>query len=130
MSRGITNNNPGNIRKVPGVTWVGQSPDQTDTAFVQFVDPTYGIRAIARILMSYSREGLNTVDQIINRWAPPNENQSTAYVSDVCGRCQVNPDAPIVVTSMLPQLISAIIFHENGSNPYTPQQIDSGISLA
>jgi len=43
-SRGFRNKNPGNIRK--GIDWQGMRPNQTDSAFVQFIDPVYGIRAM------------------------------------------------------------------------------------
>lgn len=130
MTRGILNNNPGNIRKVRGVTWIGQSPTQDDDAFVTFVSPEYGMRAICRILRSYAAHGLNTINAIINRWAPPNENNSRAYVSDVCDQCDVDSTDPIDIEALMPSIIKAIIKHENGFFPYTPQQIDAGISLA
>ena len=58
-------------------------------AFVQFDDPVYGIRAIARIMKSYEREGINTLAKAIDRWAPPNENNSQAYIDDVCAHTPV-----------------------------------------
>ena len=130
MTRGEINNNPGCIRIVPGVSWDGQSPTQTDGAFVQFTDPVYGIRAMARILISYSQRGINTVQAVINRWSPPNENNSIAYVTAVCASCAVEPLQRISIISMLPQLIAAIIEHENGEMIYTQEQINQGISLA
>jgi len=130
MTRGIRNNNPGNIRHVLGVTWVGQSSEQTDTAFVQFKDPIYGIRAIARILRSYERQGIYTLGDAIDRWAPPNENNSQAYVDDVCGQCNLSPDQPVSLNDVLVPLIEAIIQHENGQQPYTEEQIRQGIALA
>lgn len=129
-TRGFLNNNPGNIRIVPGTTWEGQSPIQTDGAFVQFTDPVYGIRAIARILMSYARRGINTIQAAINRWAPPNENNSQAYVTAVCASCNLKPLQNVSLTAIMPQLIAAIILHENGEQPYTEDQINQGITLA
>jgi hypothetical protein len=130
MTRGETNSNPGNIRHVKGVAWVGQSIVQADDAFVQFTSPVYGIRAIARILKSYDREGIHTLTEAIDRWAPPNENNSASYVSDVCQRCGVNPDSPVVLSAMLPELVKAIIWHENGECIYTDEQINQGITLS
>lgn len=131
MTRGIRNFNPGNIRRVPSVKWEGESPDQsTDSAFVVFSSPEYGIRAIARILRSYAKRGLNTIDEVINRWAPPTENNAEAYVAAVCNECGVGPDDVISLEAMMPAVIKAIIRHENGGVPYTPQQIYAGISLA
>lgn len=130
MTRGERNNNPCNIRHVVGTTWVGQSETQTDDAFVQFKTPEYGIRACARILRSYQIEGLLILAEIIDRWAPPNENNSLAYVTDVCNRCELEPDDPVNYQASMPQIIKAIISHENGECIYTDDQIRQGIQLA
>ena len=131
MTRGERNSNPGNIRRVAGVVWDGEAADQSsDDAFVVFTDPIYGIRAIVRILQSYAREGLNTVQQIIDRWAPPNENNSVAYVNAVCTECSVEPTDMIDVQSIMPLLIKGIIQHENGEMIYSDVQIDTAIGLA
>jgi len=128
--RGIRLNNPMNIRIVKGTTWEGQSAVQSDESFVEFTDPVYGIRAGTRILRSYEREGLQTIAEIIDRFAPPSENNSAAYVADVCEHCSVGPDEPIDYDKALPGLIEAIILREQGSQPYTGTQIRQGISLA
>jgi hypothetical protein len=126
--RGFRNNNPGNIRL--GLPWQGMAPTQTDGSFVQFVAPQWGIRAMAKILLHYQSEGFTTVRQIINHWAPPSENDTDAYVADVSALCQTTPDSAIDVRAELPHLIPAIIRHENGSQPYSPDVISLGISLA
>lgn len=128
--RGIRNNNPGNIRIVRGVTWQGQSATQTDGSFVQFDDPVYGIRAIARIMKSYERAGIDTIGAAINRWAPPNENDSDSYIDAVCDDCSIPANVPVSLTSILSPLVRAIIRHENGVQPYTDDQIHRGVSLA
>lgn len=130
MARGIRNNNPGNIRH-GGSRWQGMSATQSDTEYVQFDDPVYGIRALAKLLKNYqSRHGLNTINEIINRWAPPSENITGAYVANVARIVGVDRDQQITVTDYLPGLVTAIITHENGSQPYTSDQISQGISLA
>ena len=130
MTRGERLNNPGDIRHMAGTVWEGQSAVQSDEDFVEFTDPIYGIRAIAGIMMSYEREGLQTIAEIIDRWAPPNENNSAAYVVDVCAQCNIGPDEPIDYGAVMPQLVTAIIHHECGEVAYTPAQIAEGISLA
>ena len=132
VSRGIRNNNPLNIRIIKGTVWAGQVPQeqQTDDAFVQFTDPVYGIRAGARILTNYYKRGLHTVTQIIDQWSPPNENNSQAYIDDVCQDCSVGQDDPLSWPSALLPLIKAMINHEEGSQPYTEDQIKKGIALA
>ena len=114
-----------------GVTWEGENPDQSgDDSFVVFLTVEYGIRAIARILTSYAKRGLNTVQGIIARWAPPGDNNTAAYVAAVCLECGVDPTAPIDVQQTLPSLIQGIIVHENGACIYTDAQINQGIALA
>lgn len=130
MTRGERNCNPGNIRHVAGTTWEGQADVQADESFVQFKDPEHGIRAIVRILKSYEREGLLTLQEIIDRWAPPNENNSLSYVSDVCERCGAHPDDPVNFDVEVPAITKAIIQHENGECIYTDVQIQDGVSLA
>ena len=108
------------------------SSDQSgDSAFVQFDSPEYGIRALARLLKTYQeRYGLVTVRQIINRWAPPSENITGAYVDHVARVVGVNPDARIDVNEKMVPLVNAIIKHENGINPYDADVISTGIGLA
>lgn len=128
--RGVRNNNPGNIR-LSNTTWQGQVPaaQQTDTDFIQFFSPAYGIRAIAKIMDSYAARGLNTVQSIISRWAPPTENDTAAYVQAVANSMGVDPNVTLSKADY-PALITAIIHHENGSQPYTTAEIDSGVSMA
>lgn len=129
-TRGERNNNPGNIRYVAGVTWKGQSSTQTDPAFVQFTNPIYGIRAIVRVMHSYENDGVYTIRDAIDRWAPPNENNSQAYIAAVCKDCGVGATDVVSLDSIMPQLVTAIIQHENGQCVYTGDQITQGITLA
>jgi hypothetical protein len=130
--RGIRNNNPGNIRH--GANWVGLSDYQSDAAFCRFKSPEYGIRAMCKILINYKRKyKLNTVRGIISRWAPPNENDTEAYIKSVCDKLHVySPDAEIDTEQQEPLLLlaTAIIQHENGINPYSREVILRGVRLA
>lgn len=130
MARGIRNKNPGNIRHSSS-QWQGMSTEQTDKEYIQFDDPIYGIRAIAKLLKNYqSRYGLNTVQKLINRWAPPNENITSSYVEHVARVAQVGPDQVINVNDYMRPIVETIIAHENGMQPYSDEQISRGISLA
>lgn len=127
--RGIRNNNPGNIRH--GDSWQGMKSVQTDPDFVQFVAPEFGIRALAIVLKNYSaKHGINTVAGIIDRWAPPSENDTQSYINAVAEKLGVTPEQPINVRMFLPQLAEAIIYHENGQQPYSSAVIDKGVSWA
>lgn len=129
IPRGIRNHNPGNIRH--GDKWQGLAQAQNDTDFCTFCSPEHGIRAIAVILLNYQRKhGLRSVREIIARWAPPTENNTEAYAVHVARLLGVDADAPINVADRLPDLLPAIIRHENGQQPYSPAIIQRGISLA
>lgn len=83
-TRGIKNRNPLNIRK-SGSQWKGMSMNQTDKEFVQFTDMTYGVRAAIITLRTYfTKHNINTIEGIINRWAPSNENNTKAYIAYIC----------------------------------------------
>ncbi|WP_338807126.1 structural protein [Pseudomonas chlororaphis] len=137
--RGIRNFNPGNIRHVKGTRWQGMSANQNDTAFVQFIGPQWGIRALARTLITYQdKHGLRTVRAIIGRWAPPNENNTESYIRQVDGRLGVSPEERIDVYDYrtMRALTEAIIRHENGAgalpegNWYGEALINEGLHLA
>jgi hypothetical protein len=132
MTRGERNNNPGNIDR-NATKWQGMAPLQTDPRFVVFTDAVFGIRALACVLLSYYRKhDLKTVRSIINRWAPPVENNSDAYVDAVCRQCSVEPDDILnpETDSCLEMLVRAIIKHENGEVIYDDATIMRGVEMA
>ncbi|WP_162287016.1 structural protein [Pantoea stewartii] len=132
-SRGIRNNNPGNIRW--GDEWKGLVPEgqRTDKSFCQFVAPEFGIRAMIIILRNYqSKHGLKTITGIIKRWAPPNENDTQAYIRSVAQATGTDADKPIDLTDSrkLFPLLQAIIRHENGCQPYEFNVFIQALDLA
>lgn len=132
LSRGIRNNNPGNIEN-NGIAWNGLSDTQTDNRFYQFNDPVYGVRAIAKIIKTYSNKyGINTVRGIIDRWAPPFENDTDSYVKHVSAVVGVDPDQFIDVhnKAVMTALVTTIIEHENGDQPYDIKLIQDGVMMA
>lgn len=136
IPRGISNNNPGNIR-ISDASWLGKVPLErnTDGAFEQFTAPEYGIRAMCRIFRSYKAAGWNTVRAMIERWAPPNENDTFAYVSFVCAAAHVAPDQVIDPKSreVVEPLCRAIITMENGQawrDHYAKDVFDRAFDMA
>lgn len=140
QSRGFRNRNPGNIDFVPANRWQGQiglgdrwmpAPHRR---FAEFESHEYGIRALAALLTTYQdKHGLRTIRQIINRWAPPNENNVSSYVGFVDQRMPDRVADDVLdlhsYADMRP-LVEAIITHENGGNPYDAATIDQGLALA
>ncbi|WP_426773946.1 structural protein [Proteus faecis] len=119
-ARGERNNNPGNIRH--GSKWQGLSAQQTDKDFCQFVSPEYGIRAIYKLLETYQKKyKLNTVESIIDRYAPPNENNTAGYINRAAKVIGVSVNEPINVSSkpVAIALATAIVGVELGYQPYS-----------
>lgn len=130
-TRGIRNNNPGNLR--PGTSpWRGQIGEEG--GYCIFDTPENGIRALALQLVIYQdKHKCKTVRDIIERWAPPEDNNDTeAYIAAVADWLGVIDEQPIDLHDelRLATLTRAIIQHENGSDPYTLAQVDGGIAEA
>ena len=63
MSRGLRNNNPGNLR-LSKDKWKGLRPVQADKDFFQFVDMQHGYRAMLITLQNYRRKhGCRSVER-------------------------------------------------------------------
>ena len=99
LPRGYRNKNPGNIEW--GSPWQGLIPrsQATDNRFAQFSDAAYGIRAIAVTLTTYfdkrkAKDGskIDTVREVIERWAPPIENHTDIYARGVAKLLNIDPD--------------------------------------
>ena len=85
MTRGLRNCNPLNIRRVAGTRWKGQAATQTDRQFVQYESMEWGLRAAFCLLRTYrNKYKANCIRDIITRWAPPSENDTDAYIKNVC----------------------------------------------
>lgn len=130
--RGIRLANPGNLRHGGKEPWQGLADDQPDPDFVKFTATQFGIRAMARVLLTYKKKRVRTVRAIISRWAPSVENDTDSYIEHVAQKLGVQPDDLIDVddcTVALP-LIKAIILHENGVQPYSDKVLLEGLHMA
>lgn len=127
-TRGIRNNNPGNIR-VSKDQWEGMTGD--DGAFVTFDSPESGVRALGKNLLSYGRQGYDSIEKIINRWAPPNENDTQAYIDSVVAATGIPATQSLDLSDpdTLSSLAQAISFHETGSR-YDPEVYQQGVARA
>lgn len=118
--RGERNNNPGNIRH--GQPWQGLSAQQTDKDFCQFVSPEYGIRAIYVLMRTYEKKyGLCSIREIINRYAPPKENNTEGYIQRVANELNVSTEDCVSVNKkeVAIALATAIVGVELGYQPYS-----------
>ena len=120
--RGIRNNNPLNIR-LSKDRWQGQiAPSLSgraggEASFCQFQTMQYGYRAAFKLLKTYiEKHHCRTIRFIINRWAPPKENNTNAYLKRVVEISGLNPDAVIAFKQKqnMIDLAYAMTIVENG----------------
>ncbi|MDR1198798.1 MAG: structural protein P5 [Prevotellaceae bacterium] len=118
MSRGLKNNNPGNIR-ISATKYEGEIQPSRDMLFKQFTELQFGYRAMFVLLLyTYQKKyGLQTIREMIMRYAPPLDNNNTAgYISTVSKMSGVDADTPITATNkdvMIP-IAAAMSRVENG----------------
>lgn len=135
-TRGIRNNNPGNIDYNKANDWQGQlglEQGVTKPRFARFDSPENGIRALAKTLLTYQRKHkLRTVRDIINRWAPSVENNTAAYVRSVEKQICSEPMADVDLSSpvKLTGFVVAIIKHENAGYEYPAAVVLEGVKRA
>lgn len=128
--RGLRNFNACNLRR-SGIKWIGLRKTQTDPEFLQFESHFFGLRAGARVLLTYqSRYGLRTIKQIISRYAPPHENNTPMYMHTIARALHL-PNAGIdqvldlTDLATLERFVRGIVLHENGQQPFAPELIRS-----
>ncbi len=130
--RGLRNNNPGNI-KLTNIQWKGKIPNElnTDGTFEQFINYEYGVRAlIVNIRTYYNKYGLNTIEKIITKYAPNNENQTSKYIADVRKILGLNKNQPFILNkTTISALVMAIDRIENGRKTITKQHLKAAFNL-
>ncbi len=119
QARGIRNNNPGNIRNSERNDWKGEvsKADKKDQVFEEFETMSDGVRAMMRLLKKRQRSyNLHTVKEIVERWAPRNENDTAAYVRTVCKEMQMPECCGLDLTDKgtMCALVDAMCYVENG----------------
>ena len=115
-SRGLRNNNPLNIRR-SAEQFQGEIKGK-DKSFKTFSSLPYGYRAGFVILGTYLSRGLNTIEKIITKWAPPTENNTESYIAHV-ERWSCVPRNKELTTrdgSEYILIVAAMSYVENGQN--------------
>ena len=128
LARGLRNCNPLNIRRVAGTKWKGQSALQTDASFVCFNAMEWGIRAAFCILRTYARryQCLSPAD-IVGRWAPPHQNNTDAYIRNVCTWTGFGGRQHLTEADW-PRLVKAMARQESGTT-LSEEIINKGFKL-
>ena len=122
---GFRNHNPGNLKAAPNST--GKRGK-----FSTFASDDDGLSAMARQLMLYGDRGNNTPGGIIHTYAPSSENNTRAYIDDVTSRTRYGADQRLDLHNpeVLKTLMASMIQHEQGSQPYTEEQLKKAIQSA
>lgn len=116
LPRGIRNNNPLNIRI--GNKWVGEVENPTDPDFEQFTSMLFGVRAGFVLIRRYiERYHLNTISEIVSRWAPSSENNTSNYIRVLVERTGIGPLEKLDFGNrkQMVCLVDAMIFVECGT---------------
>lgn len=87
LPRGIRNNNPGNLIK--GIKFSGEKIPSTDSRFAQFTDMPFGIRALFIDLINKHKRGLDTIEKILEVYAPRTENPTLKYISTLSAKTNI-----------------------------------------
>lgn len=119
--KSVRNKNPGNLRFIRTNPFNGQTGDDGQ-GYGVYSSLLLGTRAAFLNLRNYfTRDGLDTVREIITKWAPHSENPTTAYIDFVCGQLGVGPDQALRYDVHSRSLIKAIARFEAGYQPWTDQ---------
>lgn len=122
-------NNPGNIEH-SSIPWKGKVECAQPNRFECFATPKDGLRALVKNLHTYMyKHGLWTVEEIIHRWAPPHENDTSGYVEFIRDRVCARDNSNAGICSYIPifELVRGIILIEQGEAVYTEEEISEVI---
>ena len=123
--------NPLNVR-FSSDKWRG-SIGQSDNGYVIFSTPMDGVRAAATVIKNYgTKYGINTVRDIVSRYAPASENPTDDYIANVCKGTGYQPDEKLDTKNpeVLKKLVTAMMKQEIGDVPYSEETINEGVQRA
>jgi hypothetical protein len=128
---GLRNNNVGNIRPITGDTWQGQVG--VNSGFVVFEDLSWGIRAFAtNLYSSITKHNTDTLAKYITRYAPPSENDTTAYINHVAAYTGIEANSPLPTdVDSIKAILRGQMIVELGqqyADMVSDQDIDEGLS--
>ena len=117
--------------------WLGEIRPSQDSRFAQFDTMAHGVRAAVKQILAYhTHHGVNTIGGIIDKWAPPTENNTSAYRDFVCKYCNTQAADTFNFTDagIFAKLIRAMSIEENGHDQsatfITDADILSGVTEA
>ena len=124
--------NPGALKDSP---FTRSQPGYAGSSggFATFTSPEAGVRAQENLLRSaYVNKGFNTIDKIVNRYAPPGPENSAASVSNykkyVAQRTGLDINSPIT-DAQVPAVAAAMREFETGQRPGGGRGAAGGIQM-
>lgn len=130
-SRGLRNNNPGNIR-ISNTKYRGEVQPSQDKAFKQFETIEDGYRAMFVILYTYQKKNrINNIWDMIHRYAPAEDNNDPViYATEVAKAAEIDPRQDIHTLDrcvMIP-IVSCMSGIENRV-PAVKEEVEAGWDL-
>lgn len=119
-TRGYRNNNPLNIEISNNKPWKGEIRPSQDIRFAQFKTMAWGYRAAFKLLHNYQKvHGCRQLQDFINRWAPPCENNTRTYIDFVAKRCHISDISEVDTNNemLMRKMVAAMSRMENGIEP-------------
>lgn len=129
LSRAQRNNNPGNL-EFRGQN--GAVPEDGSGRFAKFGSAAEGVSALVKQLQRYGARGLDSLDKIIAKYAPPGENDTQAYIDVLSKKLGVAPSEKLDLTNpdTLKTLVKGISKHEAGVDFLSNKDVMTGINMA
>lgn len=138
----VKNNNPGNIERVSGEEWRGQVVTKL-TRWVEFRHSSWGIRAVALAIESFVKNHKDGTTKIlgeyaIKRWVSyaPTTGMHSREKEQASKRFRLNIQRvtngtrSISEYTIIRDLVESAIVMEQGANPYTEKELNSGLARA
>lgn len=128
-TRGIRNNNPGNIKYSKNNDWKGKITweNNTDWVFEQFKSFPYGVRAMIINLRTYINRGENTVRKIIDKY---DYSGNSDYINFVIKETGFSADQVLQPDKQtLKKLVQAMSTLETGKAIVTDSRFEAGWAI-
>lgn len=128
-SRAERNNNPGNI-EFRGQA--GAVPESGSGRFAKFSSAADGVAALVSQLRRYGSRGRDTLTKIMEKYAPPEENNTAAYIANLSKKLGVGADQKLDLNNAdtLAGLVKGISKYEAGSDFLQDGDVLSGLKMA
>lgn len=122
---GLRQNNPGNLRN-----W-DRGNEEHSNGFVNFDSMEQGLSAMAGNLLVYARRGWDSIQSIVEHWAPQSDGNNTqAYIKNIVkamGGVDADASLDLRDPETLRLLMAAMIQQEQGMNPFTQADLQKAV---